>query len=856
MRCESEYQNPKNIFQGEHLPGALRGIIVPQVEFQEIEAITGFEKIAVIDDGVDFTLDHLKNRIAYQTDNEGKIRGAGYDILAQDVWPSPKHIDARVFAFGARNITDDGKIVEPLENPLASIDRMNEKFVEMFLDHVQNHEVLSKSLFTKLNKENFTLLGSLSLIQSDLKLARYTSISESEDEQHFNHDSKDPAIGNPDFYDPFDSYQILVVRPWSLSLDYGMPYLGYDRVMLSVLGQYIEHFDVFYQSLKDVYEKFSEETGFQKMMGTYVAYLDKLRDGANLLLGGKNAEHTATIALLEKWMSHRFGIPAEEYGFFQESLLSFCNSYPNDVRARLLKKGLSKEEEKAIIYSHIEQSFDTYRRIDEAMVGATHSTKDEKKIARNRLQAYKWFVDFAKKSASAHELELFTCRETNVGKVWQNTKKSKFFDHYHSPYYHKDQSASQGTGVASVIVANSQNTSILPIRVQANKTNQAKKQLRSKAVEWVRAWNKWLSKPVVFAGVSSLLEKAVDFQWEFEDTAARQNQVISLLSKVMRDDYLTNESPYELAEQLKQAIDVVALEGVRVANISLADQTSTKAATIDIETLEVDKVFVFLRQEFLKTTLAEKIKDVASETVFVVSAGDSGSWLDGQARTALPCDLSSPFFYEFETERQKLANNHIENILCVGSITRNGAIANFSNLTLTEVPFLFATGVEIPSVVTAELCLGSFSDYLDSDRKKNWTHYNSMNFYQREELEKELKEKTGIDDLNLILNQRNNWPNFLDENFHKLTCYEKVAEGQRVDTVKEKGTAFSAALVSAYLADYIFENSAKTFTAPQWIHSFLKELPTLGDESILTNVPILQVAPKMQLSKAKVQDKG
>ena len=125
----------------------------------------------------------------------------------------------------------------------------------------------------------------------------------------------------------------------------------------------------------------------------------------------------------------------------------------------------------------------------------------------------------------------------------------------------------------------------------------------------------------------------------------------------------------------------------------------------------------FLIYEYFKFVLGKTIDETAKGTLFVIASGNDGKWIDGKSRSALPCDLSSSMMAAVEVGVGigfRAPNNRLNNILCVGSIDYNGELSSFSNLPLTNVPFVLSYGESVMSTIKVTDCEGIEQDLAES----------------------------------------------------------------------------------------------------------------------------------------------
>jgi subtilisin family serine protease len=144
------------------------------------------------------------------------------------------------------------------------------------------------------------------------------------------------------------------------------------------------------------------------------------------------------------------------------------------------------------------------------------------------------------------------------------------------------------------------------------------------------------------------------------------------------------------ADGLVQASKAAIQDGVRVINMSLGNDVDSPIRTPS----RAARMFEMQKQN------VEKIRQLAlahPSILFVVAAGNDSKWIDEASRLAMPCGVQAP------------------NILCVGALDKNGKIASFSNLLITEGAFVMTYGVEVLSTIPTKICMTPAYQVLGND---------------------------------------------------------------------------------------------------------------------------------------------
>ena len=178
---------------------------------------------------------------------------------------------------------------------------------------------------------------------------------------------------------------------------------------------------------------------------------------------------------------------------------------------------------------------------------------------------------------------------------------------------------------------------------------------------------------------------------------------MDLMTEAIDIDFESGSLNFIFFEELENAIRHVAGKKIKIANISLGaeqNQEIPRFAEINPDK-DMVKFFKFLHFEHVKYRLGKLLTTDASQTLFVVAAGNSSAWVDGKTRSALPVDLSSKFLEAFEDGQTFTApNNHIKNILGVGSLNPDYDLSAFTNVLLgLKTPMIFAEGEDILSPI-------------------------------------------------------------------------------------------------------------------------------------------------------------
>lgn len=139
------------------------------------------------------------------------------------------------------------------------------------------------------------------------------------------------------------------------------------------------------------------------------------------------------------------------------------------------------------------------------------------------------------------------------------------------------------------------------------------------------------------------------------------------------------------------ALSLAVKAGARVINMSLALKSSSP-----------DSLFSFLGNDKKKYNFwMKQVKDFMTanpHVVFVAAAGNESKWVDDKINLQLPCGIGA------------------SNLVCVGALDKDGNLAYFSNLVLSQSTFVATKGVDIESTGPIHMCESSFYSQLKNEK--------------------------------------------------------------------------------------------------------------------------------------------
>jgi len=157
-------------------------------------------------------------------------------------------------------------------------------------------------------------------------------------------------------------------------------------------------------------------------------------------------------------------------------------------------------------------------------------------------------------------------------------------------------------------------------------------------------------------------------------------RVLPLNERYKNGKLVKDDTAELIVDNILKASQQAINDGARVINMSLGipgDKPTDDTKKDAMNEYENQKKRV---EKLRKLALANP------NVVFVVAAGNDGKWIDEKTRMGLPCGVQAP------------------NILCVGALDKNGDIANFSNILVSEGAFIMTLGVDIVSTVPTKMC--------------------------------------------------------------------------------------------------------------------------------------------------------
>lgn len=657
--------------------------------------------VAVIDNGMDIAHPDLIGKFDYQIEND-KIVGVGYDIMGEDSFPSAVLINPDLFAFTAKEIKN-GLIVKGDQNVFKVLLDLDQTFVDFFLARLQQDEVLNKTLFNKLTKKSFNIFGLYKIVQTPELTKNYF------DEDVYKANKEIKKLISPNFriealenlelqkVSLLNIYTLIDAPEWVASADTGLP------PAVNSLNE-IQNADLFIAFVKKSYKEFSRIEEFK----SGVTKLADFRLGRNHSLSvNLDSEFSDALTFLSTALEYqkqgtlqvdpilkvatatRANILADMELIRQPTIYPFVDMNENSVQ-----QSLASSLNKIKIYTSLIESIE--------------KNTTEKYAVKSFLKQAEVAQKAAKEFLSVRSKELSQVYNPNFKTDFSSIYRKYHFRNSH-PYLSKfGESESHGTHTSGIVARQNEHIRIYPVRITTRSALVTKEEKQKLIADYSSNFAKWLRQPLVIKAIYQKLANLRPVGITSEPlTEAEQdlfaNKVYDTLNPGMLIAFDSDPLDFIFFKELEQAMKLVASKNIKIASISLgAELRSPLPQLKDLDPeKDIAAVFSFLNFEFIKYQLAEILNNQAKNTLFIVAAGNSATWVEGKAHSALPVDLTSRFLASFENGKDLIApNNHVKNILGVGSLSQDEDLSSFTNVLLgLKTKTLFAVGEDVLSPV-------------------------------------------------------------------------------------------------------------------------------------------------------------
>lgn len=756
--CLVDSQKANQIFESGQFPKVLQNLASPIPDSSTLHKAKqeGSKEttllVGVIDSGVDYLHPRLKDKMAYQFSPEGDFLGVGKDILGEDNFPHPNLINGELFAFGAKGITEKNKIVDPLEDPIKTVNEMNQRFMELLTSNIRSEAKLNGTLFQKnCDEKSFSIFSIYHLVRhmiDDSIYKTYTGhyVSTLKGVKFLFSEGNTPQFRElylDQFRDETKVEKELIEKVGhkvtEIAADYGHP--GFIRNIVNKKWRlddndsiypcfgpgssnktihFVEGFDDFVEVAKKTIEEFEEEKSFLAMLkplsdfranndNTLISVSDKIREENTLRNFGKtwNKSNNPTN---------------KKYNSIKKVNDSFCFSLSDEDFVKLSENSPLNPHIKSKIAMEMGTKFIKNFETLNSRFATDSKIRERRKQSKINKERFDRITPLLNEMINEFGPKLFYCSTQNEThkrffspQDYSNLKKEA--KNTENPYLgSKSQKNSHGTHVSGIISTQHNDLRIFPIRVITD-TPVYEREKSIENFEWFKENFLQFIKNHKTA-LLAIRDDFVDIPKNLtnlgpkDDLTPLYTYIESEFNRLIDFDYYLDHLTLDVyfIRELTLAMKEVGANKLKVVNVSLGTEKLielTNALSLDKDTNRKE-VFSFFEYEFFKNYIAKVAKDNASQSLFVIAAGNSKIWLDGKSHSALPCDLSSRKLSDAEKKYSikdnNLPQNNMTNILCVGSINSKSDLSSFTNIPLTDIPFVVTEGEYILSPVKTTDC--------------------------------------------------------------------------------------------------------------------------------------------------------
>lgn len=585
-------QNPKDTFWAKKFPKQLEWIRsqmreIPSAKQEKIvERVqrdaqrTDLLKVAVIDSGVDIAHTDLLNQIDYKIENN-RIVGAGHDIMGEGRFGSHVLVDPLLFAFGAEGLRD-GRIFNPPESPLKILEQMNNRFRDVIMTGIKEDPTLKGSLFSKLTRDSFTLMGFEYLRQNPEE--SLTSYEE--------HKTKGDLISATTQATGQGKVRIQDLQnKWTFMTEDQHPEALRDMERL-------EHGDRFIKLIMKAYETIDTEMDFTKNLKTMVAFKNTLERKSDLtedndrfpddlkkatefvVLGADIYDPIRSLERIFKEHDQYKDLP------FADAFRKFHKTSSDKIAALLLKPDLAKEHRKTL-----------------------HKNKVQMELLGNLVE------------------NLISLEKDPVAYNKMRSDLRRFVYRTKHPYIAKESNENiHGTHVSGVIAKQHPNIRIVPIRV-TTQTVVVSKERQKEVIDKLLADFDGFMKSPYFEPLKTEISR------EYSGLKISNDSIISGVKKYLNRNSLNAV----FIQDVVNAVEAAGKDQVKLANVSLGTTFEKNHSLDQKKASMIEDVF----SEFARYKIGQTIQSKAPGTLFMIATGNDGGWIDGISKSAFPVGITS-----------------------------------------------------------------------------------------------------------------------------------------------------------------------------------------------------------------------
>lgn len=601
-------------------------------------------KVAVIDSGVDIAHPDLINQIAYRV-QDNHIIGAGYDIMGEGTFGSHVLVDPTLFAFGAESLRE-GRIVNPPESPLKELEVMNNRFRDLVMNGIQADPVLKASLFSKLTRDSFTVLGFEHL--KNKPDSYYESYEQVKKEGRLINES---TVG-----DGFRKKQVSVAQnKWT---DMGEDHTPQALDMMSN----IEGADHFIKLLVDAYKTLDTEMNFTKKVSLLVQFQNTLNKKEDVM---EDSEKFPKV-LKQAMEFVVYGVDAYDPILSLERTFRSSDEYNNLTFAEALRKFHAAKKQ----------------QLEDLLKNPDLLKTERDTLEKNKGQMEVLGNIFENLIALQKDPAAYNKMRSELRRYVYRTKH---------PYIAAESNGnSHATHVSGVIAKQHPNIRIVPMRVTTQTVVTSKARQQEVIDHLLSEFEKFKESPYF-----EPLKKEISR--EYGGMKVSDKNISDGVKKYVNKNSLN-------ALFIQDVLNAVAFAGkeqLKLANVSLGT-TFKKNHSLDAK---MNSLAEDIFSEFARYQIGKTIQDKAPGTLFMIATGNDGGWVDGISKSAFPVGITSLRLMKISKELNlpPSPNNNTKNVLAVASINPNGTLTPFTNILLDpNIPQIFSTGEEIKSSIPAK----------------------------------------------------------------------------------------------------------------------------------------------------------
>ncbi|MEZ0391633.1 MAG: S8 family serine peptidase [Pseudobdellovibrionaceae bacterium] len=708
--CSVETQKGRESFESNHLPQQLAKLANQSLELRPLndEIVQRVAEdqgiftlpIAVIDNGVDLAHPDLVGKYMFRVENN-QVVGAGHDFMGDDEFSSSVLINPEVMTFTASQIKN-GLIVLGDKNPFEALLELDTKVSKAFLEKLKADPVLSKSVFARLSLDSYNAFG-LFRIANDKTVKTYFDPTTYGDTQ------KEGKLLTPDFREKAAQNEVLA-KAWnlnSISALLDRPVIERDpsnglSAPLVFLNS-IEHGDLFVQLIQSLFEEMPEAQALKAGIANLVEFRVQRNHKPSVDPVAEANEASDFFSKVTEY--HKKGITA---------LDPILNLRSSTFGMKISKVELQR---KPVDFPVIDvtpdmvekQTVESIHRIKEyrGLLNEIPLSSQEKFLLRSFDKNLNTSLAMAQAYLQERKSELPLIFNSDFHSQYTSKLRKYFFRNKHPYLSDFSEREVHGTHVSGIIAKQNEALRIYPVRVTTRSAQITKSEFAKMVQRYKDEFKTWLQNPLVSKTIyhkfNKLSEPGTAEPKTESERLALANALMVGFNEAIDMAFEGGTMDFIFFEELKQSLRHVGEKKIKVANISLGAELINpipSLAELDPEK-DLPKVFAFLNFEFVKYQIGEILSTVSKDTLFVVAAGNSSTWVDGKSHSALPVDVTSRFLALYEDGKSLQApNNHLENVLAVGSLSPDEDLSSFTNVLLgVRTPMIFAVGENILSPI-------------------------------------------------------------------------------------------------------------------------------------------------------------